>query len=286
MLYVDIYPGADIKPDEKEYKESIISIICDHFYHNNLKFILASSKTASLPYEDKTTVVFLSGNEQSIVPRYVNNVALIFTDFWLPTMPSNMREIPIGFNERSEGRFLSSNIDISNITSRYYDLCFIGSTHSLNNSHRTELLNQLDSLKNKYNIFTNSYTKFFYGCDNINQKKKQYKEILYNTKISLCPGGLYATGRDLVFPGWETYRFNESIRYGNIIICNYNWSKYYSGPNVFYIDTWKNLNNVFINNILSNDLNERQKLGLLHYKKHLSRFNIIHNLIQDIEKIL
>lgn len=283
MRYIDCYNYPDVKPDEKEYKESIISFLCDHFYHSDIDIILTNVNNNKISINTKNTIVFLSGNEYSIVPSYADHVKAIFTDFWLPSMPQNIYEIPLGFNERSDGRFIQLNLSINPISQRNYDITFCGSLHGNSANHRVLMLQALQNFK-KYNAHIETYNDFFYGEKNINTRQQKYQKVMLDSKISLCPGGAKTFDRGSFFSGWETYRFNESLRYGNIIICNYSWSQYYSGPNVFYIDNWSDLTEKYIDNIMSKDLDQIQLAGIQYYKKHTSRFNVLKNIISIIEK--
>lgn len=284
MRYIDLYNGS-IKPDEKEYKESIIEYLCDYFCHNNFTLILASINTKPNIEDPANTIVFLSGNEYSVVPEYQPFVKAIFTDFWLPTMPENVYEIPLGINERSDSRFIQFNDTIKPISSREYDLCFIGSTHGNSASHRLSMLNSLNNI-HKFKKYINPYQNFFYQYEDIEQNKKLYKNILLNSKISLCPGGAKTLNYGKLFSGWESYRFNESLRYGNIIICNYNWSKYYSGPNVFYIEDWSDLTENYLSDVLYQPLDIIQHKSIEYYKKYTSRPVVLNNIINQIERLI
>lgn len=284
MRYIDLYNGS-IKPDEKEYKESIIEYLCDYFCHNKFTLILTGIANNFKIEDPSNTIVFLSGNEYSIVPEYHSSVRGIFTDFWLPNMPENVYEIPLGINERSDSRFIQFNNEIKPISSREYDLCFIGSVHGNSASHRLEMLDSLNNIQ-KFKKYINPYQNFFYQYEDIEKNKKIYRDILLNTKISLCPGGAKTIDYGKLFSGWESYRFNESLRYGNIIICNYNWSKYYVGPNIFYIENWSDLTEDYISNILQQPLDIIQQRGIENYKQHISRPAVLRNIINQIERLI
>lgn len=187
MKYIDLYSGPE-KPDEKEYKESIIEFLCDYFCYNNFTLILTNANYDLQIDDPSNTIIFLSGNEYSFVPDYHNSVKAIFTDFWLPNMPPNVYEIPLGINERSDSRFIQFDDTIKPISLREYDLCFIGSVHGNSASHRLSMLNSLNNIQ-KFKKYIVPYQNFFYQYKDIEESKKQYKNTLLNSKISLCPGG-------------------------------------------------------------------------------------------------
>ena len=283
MKYIDIHTWEREKPDEKEFKESIIALLCDYFCHDDVIFVLTHD-WRSVPVTGSNVVVFLGANEQSYVPLYHKDVGVIYTDFWNPNMPSNVLSIPLGLNERTSGRFLQTEPVVS-LIEREKDVCFIGSSHGAQ-THRREMLNALHNIKN-YKRIVKVYDSFFYDVGAPSEKHKErnaeYLKVLQQTKISLCPGGGLAQGEGY-FPGWESYRFSESLRLGNIIITNINWCEWYKAPNVFYIKNWRDLDNNFIKDILDRDINEIQKQGIVYYKQKLSRPAILQHIIQDIEK--
>ena len=285
MKYIDLHNWENEKPDEKEYKESIIALLCDYFCHEDITFILTAN-CDSIPVHGSNVVVFLSANERSIVPQYHTKVGMIYTDFWNPDMPSHIKSIPLGLNERTSGRFIQTE-PLMPISQREIDICFIGATH-LANPHRREMIESVNRL-DSYKKIINTYETFFYNVGAPNedqiQRRKKYFDVLGSTKISLCPGGGNSHGSGY-FPGWETYRFNESLRAGNIIITNTNWCKWYQGPNIFYIDSWNKLDNTFIDSILSQDTNLLQKQGIANYRQNLSRNAIQQDIINDIKNLI
>ena len=284
MKYIDLHSWPTEKPDEKEYKESIIALLCDHFCHENITFILTRDH-ATLPEYGKHVIVFLSANEPSRHPTYSDKVGLIYTDFWTPEMPKNVKNIPLGFNERTSGRFIAGE-KITPITERSIDMCFVGSHHGTN-SHRMEMLASLNKIDPSIKKVVSTYSGFFYQPNNYEEvaRKNGYIDLLYNTKISLCPGGNASSGSGH-FAGWETYRFNESQRAGNIIVCNYDWSEWYKGPNVIVIDSWSNLTTQFVHNLLKQDLDTLQRQGIKNYKEKISRVNVLNSIVNDIESLL
>lgn len=288
MKYIDNLFWPTEKPDEKEFKESVICFLCEHFCHEDITIILTRD-AEKLPVYGSNVVVFFSGNEASFIPQYHEYVGVIYTDFWNPGMPKNIKNIPLGTNERTSGRFITQE-KIIPISERELDFCFVGCRHSHSAvSHRSIMFNAIEKIDPSLKKIVSGYEGFFYqphiDKQQITDKKQQYIDLLNNTKISLCPGGNASIG-DGYFPGWETYRFSESMRSGNIIICNYDWSPWYKGPNVFYIDHWSKLTTEFIRDILAKDLNSIQKQGIQYYRESISRFNILKSIVNDIERLV
>jgi hypothetical protein len=58
MKYNDLHTWENLKPDEKEYKESIIEFLCDHFCHEDIQIIFTHD-TNSLPIYGKNVITFL-----------------------------------------------------------------------------------------------------------------------------------------------------------------------------------------------------------------------------------
>jgi hypothetical protein len=75
-------------------------------------------------------------------------------------MPSNMKPVPLGHNERSEGSFMGYE-SIPLISERPVDLYFAGALHS-ENSHRRVMVQKMRQLcpSIKQNLFT--YQDFFF----------------------------------------------------------------------------------------------------------------------------
>lgn len=288
MKYIDTLFYSDIKPDEKSFKESLLIMLTDHFCLEKLTFILTRD-VHNLPEFGPNVIVFLSGNESSSNPTYANKVGLIYTDFWNPTMSSNVKSIPLGHNERSEGSFLGHE-SVPLISERAVDVYFAGALHS-ENSHRRTMIKKMKMLcpSIKQNLFT--YTDFFFGAfnspENREAKNKEFKNYLKNSKICLCPGGYWSQNSNLsYFPGWESYRFGEAMRAGSLIITNFNWCKWYQAPNVFSIPSWNDLTTDLIKDILNLDVNAIQLEAKRYYRKKLSRSVILQEIIHDIESII
>lgn len=285
MKFIDNLFYTDVKPDEKGYKESLLVMLTDYFCLENLTFILTRS-VQKLEEYGRHVIVFLSGNEASYVPLYADKVGLIYTDFWNPSMPSNMKSVPLGHNERSEGQFLGHE-HIPLISKRPTDLYFAGALHS-KNSHRRIMVRKMNELcpSIKQNLFT--YQDFFFGVfncpENREEKNQEFKNYLRQSKICLCPGGYWSQGSENgFFPGWESYRFGEAMRAGSLIITNFNWSKWYQAPNVFSISSWEDLTSDLIKDILNSDVDSIQFAAKEYYRKKLSRPAILQEIIQDIE---
>jgi hypothetical protein len=286
MKYIDLWGiGFQIKPDEKEFKESVIALLCDQFCHEDITIILTQDIT-TIPVLGKNVIVFLSANELSRTPYYFSSVGLIYTDFWNPSMPKNMRPFPLGLNERTTGRFFTQK-KLLPLSQRKIDISFIGSRHG-NDTHRPVMLDAVNAIT-KFSKHIETYTAFFHeqqkDKNTTANKISNYFEVLHNSKISLCPGGGQSIGEGY-FPGWESYRLNESLKAGNLIITNFNWSPWYTGPNMFYVSKWKDLNTDFIENILNQDIDKIQKDSVLYYREKLSRVAILNSVVADIENHL
>lgn len=287
MKYIDNYFYTDCTPDEKAYKENIIKLLYDYFCHTNYTFILTNNKNI-LPEYGNNVVVFLSGNELSEIPVYFNKVKYIFTDFYLPDMPKNIFPILMGNNSRSSnGDYYNYTNSIKQIQEREIDICFMGAIHRPG-SDRDIVKNQLKNFKD-IKVYCKFYNDFFFdkkSPEDIEKNKQNYFNILKNTKISICTGGNHAfVKKGAYFAGWESYRFLESMQLGNIIITNINWPQYYKSPNVFFVDNWSNLTEEYVKEILTKDLNFLQKQSFDFYKKNISKYAIIQNIINIIEEL-
>lgn len=288
MKYHDLYQDPWWKPHEKEYKESIVSLLCDHFCHEDIHIVLAGFTIKELPVKGQNVIVFFCGNEASAVPSYINDVGLIYTDNWLPTMPSKMKGIPVGFNEDLETRFIQTN-KLKPISQRSYDISFIGSYY---NGNRDMLLSALKELQTYLNIKLVIHDTYFYlnnfNNTTIQEKKKIYLETLADTKIIACPFGAIGNNNNSanLSPGWETFRFCESLIAGNIILTTHFWSEWHKGPNIISLKNWKELTSPYVKSLLDQDLDTLQKEGIKHFRKKLSRVNILNSIIQDIEQLL
>lgn len=284
MKFYDEYLANDV-PDEKSYKENIIKILYDYFFHEDLIFVLTNNPN-KISVTGDNVIVFLSGNESSIYPVYWSKVKLIFTDFWLPIMPNNIHHIPLGNNTRSsKGDFYDFGVSNSKkISEREIDICFMAAMHT--NSFEREIVhNELKNFKN-LSVHNYMYHAFYYADSERDATKNIYFEVLSNSKINICVGGnLKYLKKANYFAGYETYRHLESSMMSNIIITDVHWSPYHMSPSTFVIDDWKNFNESYVSNILNNyDLDDLQLKSINYYKESQSKLGQIKRMIGIIEQ--
>lgn len=128
------------------------------------------------------------------------------------------------------------------------------------------LINKLNELSSNFNVLYQSNSSFRIGIP-----IDEYYKILGDTKIAVAPDGTAP----------DSFRYVEAMGSGCIVIMTPKSDNiwYYKDAPVFYIDDWNNLNEKFIDDILSMNLDELYENNLKYYKEKLSEEAVANYII-------
>lgn len=153
------------------------------------------------------------------------------------------------------------------LTDRKYDISFIGQQLPW----RQTMLSRLNDMSSKFNIsygMNNSFRTGLYIDD--------YYKLLGDTKIALSPNGTTE----------DCFRYVEALGSGCIVITTKKddlW--YYKDSPVVFIDSWNELNEDLINNILLKNINKIYDDNLKYYQEKLSEEAVANYMIEKINLI-
>lgn len=137
-------------------------------------------------------------------------------------------------------------------------------------SSRQILVNVLNNLKSKFEIYSNITPSFRTGL-NIDD----YYHMLGDTKISVCPDGTSI----------DTFRYVESFGSGCLVITTNKdrnlW--YYEKSPAIFINNWDELTEDLINSLLLDNEKLREE-GLKYYQEYLSEEAVAEFIYDKIKK--
>jgi hypothetical protein len=138
---------------------------------------------------------------------------------------------------------------------------------------RQPLIDSLNRIRanGKNKISCNIYNGFRTGIE-----IDQYYKLLGNCKISLAPDGTSV----------DTFRYVESFGSGCVVISTQKddlW--YYKNSPVFLLNSWSELNQKLIDDILSMNLDELYEKNLEYYNNYLSEKSVAEYMIKKIKII-
>jgi hypothetical protein len=163
--------------------------------------------------------------------------------------------IPPGYNWTMHNDYSKQMIKMypeKKLSERKYDISFLGQPLPC----RIELFNILNQLSSKYNVLSSVSPSFRTGVH-----IDDYYKIMGDTKIALAPDGTSV----------DTFRYVEAFGSGCVVITTKKddiW--YYRNSPTVFINSWSELNDKLIENILSMDLEELYDKNLKYYKEILS----------------
>lgn len=175
--------------------------------------------------------------------------------------------IPPGYNWTMHNDYSKQMIKMypeKKLSERKYDISFLGQPLPW----RTEIFNKLNQFSNKYNILSNISPSFRTGIH-----IDEYYKIMGDTKIALAPDGTSV----------DTFRYVEAFGSGCIVITTKKddiW--YYKNSPTFYINSWSELNENIIGNILSMNLDELYEKNLKYYNDILSEKAVAEYIFKNL----
>jgi hypothetical protein len=202
-------------------------------------------------YKNKIKICIHPGNEIHYKNKFYNEFDFVFR-YYLTDYCDYKKVFPINIGYNSSG-FENLNFDSSKKMDERNINCFFSG--QINNQNRISLINKLKTFNNNKNII--NFTKGFREGLEI----QEYKDMLSNTKISLVPKGISP----------ETFRFTESFASGCLVITTEKinvW--YYETCPAIFLNSWEELNEDFINNLLNKNLEIERQKSLEYFDKCLS----------------
>lgn len=198
-------------------------------------------------------------SELSMIFRTYNNRDLYDDNFVYPIPCGFSCGVSVHSQTGKKSIFRKFNSDTKHLIDRKYDFFFSGQL----NPHRIECVNQLNRFKDKYNCIINTTKSFAKGYS-----LEEYYNLLEDTKIAIVPTGVCIP---------ESFRYFEASKSNCVIITTYpikeqkykNW--YFDGSPAIFINSWQELTEDLINEILLEDsLKKYDKLNRRYFDDKIS----------------
>lgn len=175
--------------------------------------------------------------------------------------------IPPGYNWTMHNDYSKQMIKMypeKKLSERKYDISFLGQPLPW----RTEIFNKLNQLSGKYNVLSSVSPSFRTGV-----YIDDYYKLMGDTKIALAPDGTSV----------DTFRYVEAFGSGCIVITtNKDDIWYYRNSPAFFINSWTELNEKFIENILSMNLDKVYEKNLKYYNDILSEKAVAEYIFKNL----
>jgi len=254
---------------ETKYINNIIDIL-----ENKIKedyTIVVTPNLSVLPNTQYPKIVILTGDEVGrfgMNPYPNQNVKAVFRIFNVNGRFDNKTIFPIppGYNWTMHSDKTKKMVRMypeKKLSERKYDIFYSGQDLPW----RRPIVKKLNNLSG-FNILSNVNKKFRTGIS-----IDEYYKILGETKISLSPDGTAI----------DCFRYVESLGSGCIVITTKKddiW--YYRNSPVFFINSWEELSNDMISDILSMDIDNIYEENLKYYKEILSEEAVANYIINCI----
>lgn len=234
--------------------------------------IIFTADYQALPRTAFKKIVILGGDENGKAGMrpyaQYNDVVAVFRFYNVMGRYDNKYVFPIppGYNCRSNGKMMSQMYPEKKISERPYDIFYSGQVLP----GRVKLVNQLEKLKDSFNIFSQTNSSFRMGLD-----IDDYYQALGDSKICVAPDGTAV----------DTFRFVEACGSGCIVVTTTKpnlW--YYQNAPVVFIEDWAQLTEESVREILSKNWDTRQEDILYYYNKYLSERAVANYMINNIKK--
>lgn len=258
---------------ETKYLNSIVDILQEKLI-GNYSIILTPSLNI-LPQTKYKKIVILTGDELgNFIPQnyYNQDVIAVFRIFNRIGRYDDKFVYPImiGYNWTMHSDRTKKMIRMypeKKLSERKYDISFIGQQLPW----RQPIFDKLKILSNKYNIYSginNSFRTGMYIDD--------YYKLLGESKIVLSPDGTSV----------DCFRYVEAFGSGCIVITTKKddiW--YYRNSPAIFINSWNELNENLIENILSMNIDDIYQQNLEYYKEKLSEEANANYIIEKINDL-
>ena len=269
IIYVDI--DLDFWCEVK-YLTNVLNFLNEMV--NNYS-IVVTHNLHDLPTTKYKKIVILTGDETyrlGLSPYKNHDVLCVFRIFnKTNSFDDNfIYPIPTGYNwtmHNDSTKKMKKFYNEKNLSEREYDIFFSG--QRLYN--RESLFNNLIKINDKFKIYSNINEGFRKGIE-----IDEYYKLLGNCRISLSPDGTSI----------DTFRYVESFASGCVVITTKKddiW--YYEDSPAIFIDSWDELNETLIENILkNNDLDKIREQNIEYFEKKLSEYSVANYMLNKIKK--
>lgn len=268
---------------EKIFNEIDEDFWCETRYLNNVVehlknklegdySIVITPNLHNVPKTKYKKIVLLTGDETfrlGLSPYQNQDVVAVFRIFNRAGTYDNKYVFPIppGYNWTMHSDRTKKMVRMypeKKLSERKYDIFFVGQTLPW----RTEVFNRLNTLSSKFNVLSNVNSSFRTGID-----IDEYYKILGDTKIALSPDGTSI----------DCFRYVEALGSGCVVITTKKddiW--YYRNSPTVFINSWNELNENLINNILSMNLDEIYMKNLEYYNNNLSEEAVANYIVKSL----
>jgi hypothetical protein len=186
--------------------KSVFELLCNHPLFKAFNWVIAHMY-ADQPHQFSTslnhsTIMIYLSNEDFRIPAYASELGLIFTPYWWPTQPSNLRAIPLGCNGEVP------ELTLVPWPERELDLFYSGHAHKYRQGlyhFLQEVLLQFRPCEQELAAIALWSSRFRAGLD-----AQSYARFLSQSRVALVPRGHSAM----------TYRLFEAMRAGCVLLCD------------------------------------------------------------------
>lgn len=205
MKLIDLLPKTHW---EREY----LSRICEHLRRlvtlPDLVLVITNDDQ-TIPAAGGRVVVIQTSDELHGLPRYHEDVLMVFKQYVPSLGRPNVRPIPLGYAEGFPSR------PPAPAQSRAYDFSFSGYLHRARAQFKEEVARMEATGRYRSFISFNDGWRAGLGTD-------EYADLLYDTKIALCPSGIHST---------ESFRAFEALKAGCVVITT-------TKPKTWFYEGW------------------------------------------------
>lgn len=255
---------------ETRYTNKIVDILKDKLIDNYS--IVITPNLNRLPDTKYKKIVILTGDELGrlgLNPYINQNVKAVFRIFNSHNRYDDKYVFPIppGYNWTMHSDRTKKMIKMyseKKLSERKYDISFIGQQLPW----RKPIFDSLNSLSDKFNVYSGINNSFRSGI-NIDD----YYKLLGDSKIVLSPDGTAV----------DCFRYVEALGSGSIVITTKKediW--YYRDSSVFFINSWNELNEKMISDILSLDIDDIYEKNIKYYNEKLSEEAVANYIAEKI----
>jgi hypothetical protein len=266
---------------ETRYTSNIVDLLKDKLSGDYSIVITPNLRT--LPQTKYKKIAILTGDELgNFGMNPYQNVVAIFRIFNRPNRYDEkfIFPIPPGYNWTMHSNRNNKMIRMypeKKLSERKYDIFYAAQPLPW----RQTLVDNLNRLKDKFNIFSQVNTTFRSGIH-----IDDYYKMLGDTKIAVVPDGTSP----------DSFRYVEALGSGCIVIMTSGYPAhmengrkdevwYYKNSPVFFINSWNELNEELVKNILNLNIDEIYQKNLEYYDEKLSEQAVANYIIEKINYI-
>lgn len=255
---------------ETKYIDNIISILKNKLEDDYS--IVVTPNLKMLPITKFKKIVIVTGDELGRLglnpyPNS-NDIVAIFRIFNRTHTynDTNVFPIPTGYNwamHNSDKKMIKMYSE-KKLSERKYDIFYSGQVLP----SRRIVVDKLKNLSSEFNILSNVNKSFRIGME-----IDDYYKVLGDTKIALAPDGTSV----------DKFRYIEALGSGCVVITtNKDDIWYYKKSPAYFINSWNELSNELIRNILNSNLDDKYYENLKYYNEKLSEEAVANYILKKI----